>query len=357
MARKPAKKPRKRTTPKARKPQANPSAEYKVTGPYSPEQRAAIVERMRARHSPATIQGTIERPDFHLTTDIRATSDPLWRHLFTFRRRLIQGGTYTPAEWHEQIIAIRDEAHVAGLRPQFGNVEWIPAYLSEVCEEDPRSWQDEPPSWSKFVLVNSGEDGWLELHDLLDGFADPDKRIRAIVWAESWMNARERQLCQPAAVDPHAIERAAERAAQNVARVFGGGGGGDAPSARIGQHGPAKRESKTWQRVRAVAEEKVKRGGWPGLNTLARLCDCSPATLKKAVKRSLFLTAREAEHESHGRKARATALTVPLLDSTAQTTEPDPELAALIRESEADNASDPSPFDVTSRKRQAVRRA
>jgi len=207
MARKPAKKSRKRTTSKARKPPAKPSPEYKVTGPYSPEQRTAIVERMRARHSPATIQGTIERPDFHVTTDIRATSDPLWRHLAAFRRRLMEGGTHTPAEWQSLLIDIRMEAHAAGLRPHLGKVEYIVATLNEAREGDPGgSWDDEPDNWSKVILTACGEAGWIQLHDLLDGFADTGipadnhKRASAIEWAESWMNARERQLAEPGAM-------------------------------------------------------------------------------------------------------------------------------------------------------------
>jgi hypothetical protein len=235
MARKAAKKSRKRTTSKARKPNAKPSPEHKVTGPYSPEQRTAIVEQVRARHSPVTIHGPIERPDFHVTTDIRATSDPLWRHLAAFRRRLIEGGTFTPANWQSILIDIRDEAHDAGLRPNLGRVEFIVATLSEARDGDPIwPWDDEPDNWSKVILSASGEAGWIQLHDLLDGFtdtgipADNHKRLSAIEWAESWMNARERQLCQPATVDPGAIDRAAERAAERVARSFGVGDNGNA---------------------------------------------------------------------------------------------------------------------------------
>lgn len=249
MARKPAKKSRKRTTSKARKPHAKQSPEYKVTGPYTPEQRTAIVERMKARHSPATIQGTIERPDFHVTTDIRATSDPLWRHLAAFRRRLMEGGAHTPAEWQCLLIDIRMEAHAAGLRPHLGKVEYIVATLNEAREGDPGgAWEDEPDDWSKVILTACGEAGWIQLHDLLDGFSAgrggysaESLRSLAIEWAESWMNARERQLAEPAAVsvspdlldrlqraaaavDPHAIDRAAERAAEKMAHALGGNG-------------------------------------------------------------------------------------------------------------------------------------
>lgn len=252
MARKPAKKSRTRTRSKLSKPPTNPAPDYKVTGDYSPEARAAILKRVKARHSPVTIQGTIERPDFHVTTDIRATSDLLWQHLATFRRWLVEGGTYTPAEWQCLLIDIRLEAHEVGLRPCFANVEWIAAALQEAREGDPNGpWADEVDSWSKMILTACGPAGSIELHDLLDGFADTGipaelhKRESAIEWAESWMNARERQLAKPAAVsvspelldqlqraaaavDLHAIDRAAERAAEKIARVFGAGDNGDA---------------------------------------------------------------------------------------------------------------------------------
>jgi hypothetical protein len=208
MARKPAKKSRKRTTSKARKPHAKPSPEYKVTGPYSPEQRAVIVERMKAVHSPATIQGTIQRPDFHVTTDIRATSDPLWRHLAAFRRRLMEGGTFTPAEWLSLLVDIRNEAYAAGLRPRLGNVEYIVATLSEAREGDPHGgWEDEPANHLIVILTAYGEAGWIQHHELLDGFSAgrggysaESLRLLAIEWAESWMNARERQLAEPGAM-------------------------------------------------------------------------------------------------------------------------------------------------------------
>jgi hypothetical protein len=243
MARKPAKKSRKRTTSKARKPHAKPSPEYKVTGPYSPEQRAVIVERMKAVHSPATIQGTIQRPDFHVTTDIRATSDPLWRHLAAFRRRLMEGGTFTPAEWQSMLVEIRDEAHAAGLRPRLGNVEYIVATLSEAREGDPHGgWEDEPDNHLIVILTACGEAGWIQHHELLDGFSAgrggysaDSLRSLAIEWAESWMNARERQLAEPGAMTQlkagiaaiaQLMTANAERA-ETTARVFRGGDNGD----------------------------------------------------------------------------------------------------------------------------------
>jgi len=205
MAKKPAKKSRKRTSPKARKPHAKPSPTFGVTGPHSPEQRSAIVERLRARHTPITIHDTIARPDFHVTTDIRATSDPLWQHLAAFRRQLMEGGTYTPGHWHSLLIDIRTEAHAAGLRPHLWTVEYIVATLTEVRDSDPSGiWDDESDNWSKVILTGCGEAGWIQLHDLLDGFEGTSvptivhARKSAIEWAESWMNARERQLADAA---------------------------------------------------------------------------------------------------------------------------------------------------------------
>ncbi len=155
----------------------------------------AIIATLRERHTPIPLQGIIERPDFHVTTDIRATSDPLWRHLTTFRRRLMEGGTFTPAEWQSLLIGIRMGARDAGLRPCLGHVGWIVADLAEAVRDDPAGgWDSETDAWSKVVLTAWGSAGRIELHDLVDGFADPQLREVAIEWAESWMNARERQL-------------------------------------------------------------------------------------------------------------------------------------------------------------------
>lgn len=161
----------------------------------------AIVETVRARHAAVTIQGKLDRTDFHVTTDLRATSDPLWQRLATFRRRLVEGGTYTPAEWQNLLIEIRNEAHAAGLRPSLGTVEYIAATVPEVRAGDSsQMWNDDPDGWSNVVLIECGDDGWIQPHDLLDGFgdtgipADNHKRLSAVLWAESWMSARERQL-------------------------------------------------------------------------------------------------------------------------------------------------------------------
>lgn len=143
----------------------------------------------------------IERPDFHLTSDLRATSDPLWRDLAKFRRWLMEGGSYTPAQWQSVLIDIRMAAHNAGLRPCLGKIEYIVSTLAEARAGFPEDiWSKDPDSWSKVVMIACGEHGWIEEHDLLDGFASTEpqeqgKRAVAIGWAESWMNARERQLC------------------------------------------------------------------------------------------------------------------------------------------------------------------
>lgn len=208
-------------------------------------------DQLAERH---TVKGgavPIQRPDFYVTTDIRATSDPLWRNLAAIRRRLMEGVAQSPAEWQSQLFDIRLAAHAAGLRPSLGSVEYIVATVSEARDGGTGLLDEEEESWSKVILTACGEAGWIQLHDLLDGFADTGipadkhKRESAIEWAESWMNARERQLAQPAAVslssdllerlqlaaasvDTGAIDRAAERAAERVARVLGGGDNAEA---------------------------------------------------------------------------------------------------------------------------------
>jgi hypothetical protein len=156
----------------------------------------------------------LARPDFHLTQDIRATSDPLWSKLAAFRRRLMDGERHTPAEWHAWVAWIREDAHAAGLRPYtIGTIEYIAATLGEAIDGDSSGAWDQGPEVERMtcpmVFTDWGA-GRIEVHDIWAGFADDSKRLAAIGWAESWMNARERQLCEVKAIDnppddPHDI--------------------------------------------------------------------------------------------------------------------------------------------------------
>jgi hypothetical protein len=156
---------------------------------------------------------TIRRPDFHLTTDLRATSDPLWQHLAVFRRRLMAGGLQSPSEMQRLLLDIRLNAHAALLRPSIGKVEYVAATVSEFRDADGGCGSDdEEETWSKVYLTACGEHGWIELHDLADGFSSTHMRERAIDWAESWMNARERQLAAPTALTQDTAALADHRA-------------------------------------------------------------------------------------------------------------------------------------------------
>lgn len=183
---------------------ATPRAKASPTAKSSPP-RASIKQTIRSRSSHGKQRAPVERPDFHATADLRATSDPLWKNLATFRRRLMAGEPHSRESWQSLLIDIRNGAHEVGLRPQLGSVPWIAASIGEAREGDPKGgWDREEDGWSKVILTAFGDSGRIELFDLLDGFADPGTpdssfmRETAIEWAESWMNARERQLAAPA---------------------------------------------------------------------------------------------------------------------------------------------------------------
>jgi hypothetical protein len=98
-----------------------------------------------------------------------------------------------------------------------------------------------------------------------------------------------------------------------------------------------------WQDAKDKAERHVKRNGYPGLKALAKIVECSPATMSKAIERSPHLKARKAEYEAERTgKPRETPMTDVVLDNTQQTTEADP-LGRLVAEQRADD-DDPSPL-------------
>lgn len=201
MPKRRTKKPRNQTQLKVRKRKPKPVFGIRG-GDYSPEERAAYVKRVQVSHTARLIRGQVERPDFHLTSDLRATSDPLWRDLARFRRWLVEGGVHTPREWYSVLHKIRYAAHQVELRPDYRECEWIALPVRELRLLDP-AYCDEVPD-DDMALIAWGPTGSIEVHDLDEGFADTGelfkrgRRASAIEWAESWMNARERQLCQPA---------------------------------------------------------------------------------------------------------------------------------------------------------------
>lgn len=133
-------------------------------------------------------------PAFIETSDLRATSDELWLCLRRFRNDLLAGGSFSAADWFHRLLPIRILAHERGLRPVLGSEEHIVASPDELSRTDPTGeWQSESGEMVQ-VLIGPGRDGWLETCNLLDGFACSVQRSRAILWAEGWMRARERQL-------------------------------------------------------------------------------------------------------------------------------------------------------------------
>lgn len=152
--------------------------------------------RMLHQHTPIRIAPMSGQSDFIVTQDLRATSDELWQHLYKFRSMLIGGGEYTPVQWVTALFNIREHAYPTGLRPSTCSIGLIAASLHEAIEGDPNGrWDNELGQGTMIVLYAAGSAGSISCPDLDDGFTDLSKRVHAIEWAESWMNARERQLC------------------------------------------------------------------------------------------------------------------------------------------------------------------
>ena len=81
----------------------------------------------------------------------------------------------------------------------------------------------------------------------------------------------------------------------------------------------------SWEDAKKKAEQYVKRNGYPGFKPLVRAIGCGVGTLKKAIERSTYLTARKAEHEAKRKgKPHETPLTGVVLDNAVQSTESDP---------------------------------
>jgi len=157
------------------------------------------IAALTARH---TLAGVTRVPNegtgFMVTRDLRATSDKLWQQLFAFRAMLLDGKRRIVAEWQDSLWWIRIKCDQVGLRSSASRSVLLT--LKEAAELDPLgSWSDDTHSDFACVLYSEGEDGWIELHDLTGGFRTG--RSSAIVWAESWMSARERQICQSEKLD------------------------------------------------------------------------------------------------------------------------------------------------------------
>ena len=162
--------------------------------PAEPPRPNPTLERMALASEAAATPAHGEAGDFKPTSDLRATSDLLWRALAEFRRRLIVGGEWSVLEWRELLQTVRDHADVAGLKPEFAGVGSIMATAGEAVAADAQTFDSamlaEP--WRWVVLIAEGPGGWIQEHDLAGAFFE--HAGHAIRWAESWMLARERQL-------------------------------------------------------------------------------------------------------------------------------------------------------------------
>lgn len=95
---------------------------------------------------------------------------------------------------------------------------------------------------------------------------------------------------------------------------------------KAGAQADAKREpgkGMPWQTAKKLAENHCARNRFPGVNALARLVGCSPATMSKAIGRSAKLRARRAEHDAQRTSVSAGAMTGEAA-SAKQTREPNP---------------------------------
>jgi hypothetical protein len=154
------------------------------------------VRSVPSGNAPNALAGVVNDSEYELTTDLLATSDPLWRSLAKFWRRVTQGGTCTPVQWRALLEQVRDLAYTEGLRPSVGDSKWI--VVMEPTDGAPKA----DGSKSQALLVGHGSAGRVLSFDLSGGFASPNATIEregrsaAAEWAQDWLGARERQLIQ-----------------------------------------------------------------------------------------------------------------------------------------------------------------
>lgn len=100
-------------------------------------------------------------------------------------------------------------------------------------------------------------------------------------------------------------------------------------------HGPM-----TWQEAGAKAEQHIKRNGgvFPGRNTLADyIVHCARSTMTKAINKSAYLKARQAEAKSNAKGVvKTTSLSAIPPDEIAGPAQDQAELARLVAEQDAD---------------------
>ncbi len=99
-----------------------------------------------------------------------------------------------------------------------------------------------------------------------------------------------------------------------------------------------KQKLTKWQEVQRLAEKHCRKHGFPGVRNLAKICDCAPSTMDKAIGRSSYLRARRSEYKRANKRLRKTTFTDVHRDRLPQTTEKDP-LEQLIAEQKRDMGS------------------
>ncbi len=150
-------------------------------------------ERSKASRAPrlrASPEKSLATPGFIVTMDLRATSDPLWQNLQAFRMAMLE------RQWVDCIgvfALVRSLARGHGLSPTDEHASFIVMTQSELHHAETGEWLESQSARDKIVLFSGAAYGTTTEHDLSQPI-DDWFRIFAIRWAESWMNARERQL-------------------------------------------------------------------------------------------------------------------------------------------------------------------
>jgi hypothetical protein len=163
-----------------------------------------------AVHSPSAAS-QICQPDFVVTTDLRATSDPFWKAMAEFRRRMLEGEVPAEGGWVSLVVEIRRLASQAKMASRA--FEMLPPIAI---------WSEMRAAVADFPHPTSGGDPTTVFMVGVDAFAgdfefDPSVKLpsdaeRSILarWAGSWMNERESSIVAQAG-NLQSVQQAVER--------------------------------------------------------------------------------------------------------------------------------------------------
>jgi hypothetical protein len=252
MARKPAKKSRKRTTSNARKPHAKPSPEPAVVS-VSPDLLDPL-QRAAAAVDPSAMSevGHVRYATFVESTDPRVTICEAWKALMQFRHELLTNPRQdSGAEgWWSVWVGTMQ-------RWLYGGGDWGYGYYGpshRITTPDCAVGRNDK---TRLFPANTtyAHNGFVI--DWGKPFPPIPERGPIVEWVESWIDriqyteATGRYPWEPDApptptvsVSPDLLDRVAERAAEKMARVFGAGDNDDTkppalPAGGVESAGPA----------------------------------------------------------------------------------------------------------------------